>query len=509
MTSNNLNKRQHKKRKPEATTPDRPIKLHILGSAGDVTGSFILFELSFDGKLTRFLLEVGLHQSDPHTNRQRRLPKGIEPSDIAFAIISHAHIDHSGWLPALIKAGFRGPVYTHPATIDLLKILLPDSGRLQEFEADRINRRLRRKASSAGASRPDNLVEPIYNEDDAWDSLQYLKPISYNVETTLADGVSVKFTEASHILGAAVVTLTLGKGAAKRVVCFTGNIGRPNTPILRALEPVHFADYVITESTYGNRLHDKGDRLDVLADIINRAHARASEPHKKYGYGVIVIPAFAVGRVQTVLFELRKLMEAGRIPEMPVFLDSPMAIKATHAHRAHPELFNAETAEVAATRDPFATPRFAELDDKTLSDQLDGKVSEPTIIIGSSGMAAGGRILKRLKTRLPGRQNTVIFVGYQGTGVLGYKLVNQHPSMVRVFGDLVRVGATIEYMPHYSGHADYEEIVGWLSNFRTPPRETFIVHGDPEAMTGLQGHVTKALGWNVTIPGKRQSFELK
>jgi metallo-beta-lactamase family protein len=352
-------------------------------------------------------------------------------------------------------------------------------------------------------------VQPLYTEGDARASLKVFKGFKYDRDYQLADGVSVKFTDACHILGAAVVTLSIGKGAKKRTFCFTGNIGQDGVPILRDLKPVLQADYVMSESTYGNKLHEKRDRLAVLADIINRAHQRANKPHPKYGYGVIVIPAFAIGRVQTVLYDLRKLMEQKRIPEMPVFLDSPMAIKSTEVHRKHKDLYNAEAKKIAdAGRDPFATPRFAECKERSQSELLDQPAKEPIIIIGSSGMASGGRILQHLEKRLPGKQNTVLFVGYQGTGTLGQNLVNQKSAFTRIHGRPVNVNATIEFMSDYSGHADQGQMLAWLKKFQRKPLNTLLVHGEAESLQAYKAEIEKQLGWTVTIPKTRQVFEL-
>ncbi len=511
-------------------------KLHVLGAAGAVTGSLNLFEHFEDGKVTRFLLDVGLHQENESINHQNRLPAGLTAADIDFVIISHAHIDHSGLLPKLVKDGFKGVAYTHHATRDILEFLLPDSGYLQQEQAERENRwakrdwerameqfRQRQGKQSKGRSkshRPQQTktarppvqrakVLPLYTEADARACLSCIKTLDYDKVYRLSDAVTIKFTEACHILGAAVVNLEIGNGSKKRRFCFTGNIGRPNTPILRPLAAVVKADYLMSESTYGNALHENRDRLKVLADIINRAYARAKKADPKYGHGVIVIPAFAVGRVQSVLYDLRTLMSQKRIPEIPVFLDSPMAIKATAVHRKYANLYNEEAAKLtAAGLDPFRTPRYAEIEDWQQSERLDKPSSQPIIIIGSSGMASGGRILKHIEARLPGRNNTILFVGYQGTGTLGQNLVNQKAGAIRIHGRAVEVRASIEFMGDYSGHADYNDILSWLRHFQQKPKNVFLVHGEPESLTGLKGHIEKALSWKVTIPKHREVFIL-
>ncbi|MGD9683042.1 MAG: MBL fold metallo-hydrolase RNA specificity domain-containing protein [Candidatus Obscuribacterales bacterium] len=493
-----------RKTRPERkTSPSQPpkIKIHTLGAAGEVTGSLNLVEVIDGPSVTRFLLDVGMHQENDNINKSHRLPRGITAGDIDFVIISHAHIDHSGYLPKLIKDGFRGFAYTHAATRDLLRFLLPDSGRLQELAADREN------AALKGGGR---RVKPLYTAAEARSSLSRIKVWSYGRNYQMRGGITVKLTEACHILGAAVVTVTIGSGKAKKTICFTGNVGRADMPIIGNLQPVRQADLIISESTYGNKLHQKRDRLEHLAALINRAYRRAKNRHREYGYGVITIPAFAVGRVQTVLYDLRELMAAGRIPEIPVFVDSPMAIEATKVHRKHKNLYNHRGRTlVDAGIDPFATPRYKECRRWSDSRALDKPAREPVIVIGSSGMAAGGRILAHLEKRLPGSNNSVIFVGYQGTGVLGHTLVNEKPSSVLIHGKPVEVRATVEYMSDYSGHADYSEIIAWLKQFAKRPERLLLVHGDPDALSQFRQHIKTALpGWKVNIPHSRQSFEL-
>jgi len=501
-----------KREKPKLLTdPQSRVKVHYLGSAGDVTGSLILFEVFFEDRTVRFLLEVGLHQDDDNLNRCHRLPKGLKAKDINFAIISHAHIDHSGYLPKLIADGFTGPVYTHAATKDLLRFLLPDSGNLQERAAERENERngYKNGATPRGAKLPPR-VTALYSAAEARRALECIKTLQYDRLYKLTEGVSVKFTDAAHILGAAVVTLVIGSGKSKKTICFTGNVGRNGMPFLKDLTPVLEADIVITESTYGNKLHNNRNRLDVLAGIVNDAHKRARRRDPKEGCGVIVIPAFAVGRVQTVLYDLRELMAQGKIPNIPVFLDSPMAVEATKVHRKHTDLYN-DAARKLVERgiDPFKTPRYMECKGWAQSRALDKPCQEPVIIIGSSGMAAGGRILAHIEKRLHRAENTVVFVGYQGTGALGYTLVNEKPREVTIHDKVIPVNAKVEYMSDYSGHADYAEIIAWLKNFKRKPKKVFLVHGDEDALTAFKGHIEEALpGWNVIVPKSRNCFEV-
>jgi metallo-beta-lactamase family protein len=297
-------------------------------------------------------------------------------------------------------------------------------------------------------------------------------------------------------------------------------------PLLQSVAAVKSADYVMSESTYGNRVHAKRDRLELLAEIINRAYERAKQPSAKHGYGVILIPAFAVGRGQVLLSDIRKMQESGMIPRLKVFVDSPMMIRSTEVHRKHKGLLDAETQALFADGvDPFRTAKQVETMDRAASQALDEPQNEPVIIIGSSGMAAGGRIVNHLKARLPGRQNTVVFVGYQGTGTLGNQLIGkdarrningttiesatQNVRTVRIYGEPVKVYATIEFMSDYSAHGDVNDILGWMSKFERKPKQVFLVHGDDEALAALKETIEKRLRWSVTVPRARDVFTLE
>ncbi len=497
------------------------IRLHVLGAAGDVTGSLNLFEYQEAGRIVRFIVDAGIDQADEEVNHQNRFPPGVTPADVDFIIVSHAHIDHSGFMPAMVKAGFKGPVYATAATSDIMEFLLADSGYLQEDRARRANRQSIRLARSRFSGRKTKFknwadqhfvpVAPLYTEKQARASMKLVRTLKMDRPYQLVDGVSVRFTEACHILGAAVVTIDIGKGAGKRTFCFSGNIGRPNTPILRDLAPVAECDVLMCESTYGNKLHTNRDRLAVLAAIVNNAYKKAianKGAKNGRGCGVMIIPAFAVGRVQSILYDLRQLMADKRIPVIPVFVDSPMANRATAVHRKHRGLYNQEALNLVSRGiDPFATPRYKECQNETESAALDKPQAEPIIIVASSGMAAGGRILQHLQARLPYQENSVLFVGYQGTGTLGKELVSKN-RLVHIHRDPVRVRASIEYMSDYSGHADYNEILNWLRQFKKKPTVTYLVHGEPESLDALKRHIGKELGWKVIVPQRRQSFTL-
>lgn len=526
---------QQRKRLIKAGKP--VIKLHFLGAAGHVTGSMNLIEYWQGEKVTRFLLDAGLNLENKRLDFSNRFPKGLTAKDIDFIVLSHAHIDHSGYIPKLVEDGFRGRVFCTPSTVDLTKILLPDSGYLQEEAVKRSNR-FAAKAASKSASKPGSKTgtkvgvkngvgkegetpvsrQPLYTERQAINSLKYLSALSYYDTHELAEGVKIRFTEAGHILGSAVTTVEIGVGSHKKTLCFTGNIGRRDAPLLRRLEAVEGADYLITESTYGNKLHTKRNRLEELARILNAAHERAKTTERRKGKGVILIPAFAIGRAQAVLNDLRKLIELGMIPDLKVFLDGRMSISATHVHRQYDQDLDDETKAVFDSgNDPFRTRRFELCKVWQQSEALQAPQSEPVIIVGSSGMANGGRIVGHLQSRLGGSNNTVVFIGYQGTGTLGNSLVRfadnppasiakcvaPCPQTVSVQGKQIRVRAKVEFMSDYSAHADYSDILWWLRQFKRRPTKTFLVHGDEDALSGLAERIHTSLNWNVEIPKAR------
>jgi len=578
----NMNKRQQK---DLSRTGRSVLRLHVLGAAHAVTGSMYLFEYHEKDKVTRFITDLGLTVENQQADFQKRLPSGINASDIDFAIISHAHVDHSAYLPKLIKDGFKGSVYVTPATRDLMGVILPDSGYLQEEEAKRKNARFlsdNEKKANAPADSTSPAAQalkvsskgknakgknpraasksavkaatkdasgkaaaprfaPLYTQEEAQASLKVLRTVGYDQRYAVTDAIAFTFTDAGHILGAAVVNLEIGSGSQKRTFCFSGNIGRPDMPLLCDLQPVAAADYVMVEATYGNRLHQKRDRLDVLEAKLLAAHARAKSSGKAVkakksaapgantgqGSGVILIPAFAVGRAQALLNDIRILMEAGRVPVMPVYVDGRMTQAATEVHRKHLGILNEETRGLfEAGIDPYTTPRHAVVEDWKASEALHREHTEPCIIVSSSGMASGGRIVNHLNYWLSDSKCTVMFVGYQGTGTLGQAIVRTSagerpdsvaaanvnfdtPKTVRIAGKPVRLNATVDFLPDYSAHADYGDTVSWLGKFKRRPKMTFIVHGDEEALAGLKGHIENTLDWKgVTIPTNRQVFDL-
>lgn len=442
--------------------------LTFLGAAGTVTGAKFLLE----AEGAAVLLECGLFQG-PRELRARNWntpPLGTRPLDAV--VISHAHIDHSGYLPRLARDGFAGPVYCSPGTAELLRIMLPDAAHLQEEEAEYRNR--------TGATRHQPAL-PLFTEEDAAAALKLLRPVAFGTPFAPARGVQAQLSPSGHILGASIVTVA----ASERRLVYSGDLGRYGVPIMRDPEPVAAADTLLVESTYGNRTHPADDGTAVVVQAVRRAVEQR---------GVLVVPAFAVGRTQGLLYMLRELEEARRIPAVPVYLDSPMAIAATVVYALHPDEHDEAMAQVAAAgRRPFVPQRFHLSTSGEDSRRLNG-LEGPAVIIAGSGMATGGRVLHHLRLRLGDPRTTVLFVGYQARGTRGRELRDGARS-VHILGEDVAVRATVMATDALSAHADQNEVLKWLRGFRQAPASTFAVHGEPEAAAALRDAIAAELGW--------------
>jgi len=446
--------------------------LTFLGAAGTVTGAKFLLETGGP----RLLLECGMFQGLRELRARNWQPPPVEPRALDAVLLSHAHIDHSGYLPRLARDGFAGPIYCSPGTADLLRIMLPDAARLQEEEAEYRNR--------TGATRHAPAL-PLFGADDAERALGLVRPVAFGQRFAPARGVDAAFRSAGHILGASIVEVA----AAGRRLVYSGDLGRYGAPVMRDPEPVEGAGTLLVESTYGDRLHPADDGTPVIERAVARAAARR---------GFLLIPAFAVGRTQEILYLLRSLEEAGRIPRVAVYLDSPMGIEATVAYARHPEEHDTAAREVAAGGGrPFVPARFhlsrTTEDSKRLND-LEG----PAIVVAGSGMATGGRILHHFRRRLPDERTTVLFVGYQAAGTRG-RLLREGADRVRIFGEDIPVRAAILTTDALSAHADRDEILRWLRGFRRPPATTYVVHGEPEAARALRDTVERELGWRCHV----------
>ncbi|MFP5344581.1 MAG: MBL fold metallo-hydrolase RNA specificity domain-containing protein [Gammaproteobacteria bacterium] len=447
----------------------------FLGATGTVTGSKYLLGA---GK-SRILVDCGLFQGYKHLRLRNRAPFSADPKEIDAVVLTHAHIDHSGYLPLLVKNGFSGKIYCSAATRDLCAILLPDSGHLQEEEA--------RYANKRGSSKHRPAL-PLYTLDDAQRALQQFTPVAFNKDVDLG-GVSARLIPNGHMLGSGCALLKDHHTS----LLFPGDLGRPNDLILHEPAAVQRADYLVMESTYGNRRHHPSDPQIALAEIIHRTIAR---------HGVMVIPSFAVGRAQTLLYYIHLLKATQAIPDIPVFLDSPMAADATrifHEHRALHRLTDAQCDAMCRAAHIVNSPE----ESKAL-DRRHG----PMIIISASGMATGGRVLHHLKTFAPDARNTILFAGFQAGGTRGAAMLNGAES-IKIFGEYVPVRAEVVALDNLSAHADYGEILDWLEHFERAPRTTFITHGEPAAADALRHHIEERFGWRVCVPDYLEKVKLE
>ena len=461
----------------------QPLSIQFLGAAGTVTGSKHL--VHFGDK--QVLLDCGLFQG----LKELRLRNWREPpfavGDLDAVVLSHAHIDHCGYLPLLAKRGYRGPVYCTPGTADLLHVLLMDAAHLQEEEAEVANR--------YGYSKHKPAL-PLYTTKDAEAVLTLVQPRPYDKEFQVSQDIRTILRRTAHILGSASIELQLGSKPLRLI--FTGDLGRWHRPILRDPELVTAGDILLTEATYGNRSHPP-DPTGTLARIVRESAERG---------GALVVPAFAVGRTQELLWMLRQLEDAKRVPILPVYVDSPMAINVTEIYMRHPEDHNLDmTALMDAKRCPLCSNSFHIARTRDESKAINA-LKRPLIIISANGMATGGRVLHHLKLRLPDPRTTVLLPGFQSEGTRGRALEQGSPS-VRIHGQDIPVKAKVEKMDGLSAHADREELLRWFSGFRTPPPETFIVHGELDAAQSLAETLKSRFGWTTHVAEdlETRSFE--
>ena len=433
------------------------MKLTFLGAAGEVTGSCYLV----DTGEVKFLLECGLFQGGRAAGRRNRR-FAFDPREIAFVLLSHAHIDHSGLLPRLVAGGFRGPVYATPATCDLLGIMLPDSGHLQEREAEREDQ------------------PPLYTESDARKSLRRLQPVEYGTELKPHPSVRCGFRDAGHILGSAILEIWIG---GTKIV-FSGDLGQPGRPIVQDPTPIESADVLLVESTYGDRNHKSlVQTLDEFAYALNDTLSSRK--------GNVVIPSFAVGRTQDILYYIAQLQREGRVPPMKVYVDSPMALAATRITLKHVKL-----------PDPGGV-QFAESVEESMRIN---SIRAGAVIISASGMCDGGRIKHHLRYNLPRPECAIVFAGFQAQGTLGRRIVDGART-VRIFGEPYPVRAKVFTIGGLSSHAGQTALLGWLGYFKRPPRQTWVVHGEPLAAGALRDAI-RGKGWNAQVPSLAQTIEI-
>ena len=472
-----MNRNQQRGVLPEAVDKKSGpgIRITFLGAAGTVTGSKYLVETA-DRKI---LIDCGLFQGLKQLRLRNWEPLPVEPSRIDAVVLTHAHLDHSGYLPLLIRNGFKGPVYCTSATRDLCRILLPDSGYLQEKDAEFANRH--------GFSKHHPAL-PLYTRADAIASLRSLTPCEFGSDRSVLDCMQLRFRPAGHILGAAIVELRVGG----RSIVFSGDLGRPNSATMVDPQPVHHADYLIVESTYGNRQHDRVDPETLLADLVTKTARRG---------GTVVIPTFAVGRVQTILYHLHRLKSAKRIPDLRIYLDSPMAQDASDIFCAH---LGEHRLDPDTCRAVCRTAHYVTSVEESKALDLD---ATPKIILAASGMATGGRVLHHLKMLAPDRKNTILFTGFQAAGTRGAAMV-AGTDAIKIHGAYVPVRAEVGTLEALSAHADRDEIVAWLRHFKSPPLLTFVTHGEPSGSDALKHTIETELGWPCRVPTQLERVDL-
>ncbi|MFN3231354.1 MAG: MBL fold metallo-hydrolase RNA specificity domain-containing protein [Alphaproteobacteria bacterium] len=451
------------------------LSLTFLGAVGTVTGSKYLVEAG----RRKFLVDCGLFQGFKQLRLRNWAPLPVDPATIDAVILTHAHIDHSGYIPLLVRNGFSGPVLCTDATRDLCAVLLPDSGFLQEKDAEYANRHGFSKHTPA---------KPLYTQVDAEKCLESFHPCSFQEDQHLPGGARLRFQHAGHIPGAAIVEFEY-KG---QKVVFSGDLGRPSSATMVDPQPIRSADYLIMESTYGDRVHEVLDPEDALADVIVRTAGRG---------GTVLIPSFAVGRAQTLMFHLYRLKLAGRIPDLPVFLDSPMAVKASDIFVKHHKDLRLTDAQARA-----ACKVADYVKDVDGSKALDTDPM-PKVIISASGMATGGRVLHHLKAFAADARNTVLFVGFQAGGTRGEAMVNGAES-VKIHGRYIPVRAEVQNLQMLSAHADQTELLTWLGHFDRPPGTTYVTHGEPAASDTLRHCIEEQLGWDCIVPEYRDRYDL-
>jgi metallo-beta-lactamase family protein len=482
------------------------MKLTFWGAAREVTGS--MHQLTVNERC--YLLDCGEYQGHrtEAADRNRNFP--FPCSEVSAVMLSHAHIDHSGNLPLLVKNGFRGPIYTSAATADLCRPMLEDAASLQEHDAAFLNKRnLRRRSLNLPLAGPGvaameprgagGLIEPLYTAEDAEATFPLFHPVAMHTPTTVGPGIVYQSFEAGHIFGSTTMRLELESGGHKIRLGFTGDLGRPGLPIIRDPEPLPPVDYLIMESTYGDRLHEPIQSVAAtLAEIVKRTYARG---------GKLIVPAFAVGRTQQLVLILHQLIEANAIPRFPIFVDSPLAVNVTEVFRQHPELYDQEAGVFTANHgDPFGFQLLTYVRDVNQSKALND-LHGPFMVISASGMCEGGRVLHHLRNNIGDPRNTILLTGYQAENTLGRK-IEERRKEVPIFGDLMRLRAEVEKLDALSGHADREEMLAWMKPLVNGLKKVFLVHGEPQQQAAFITAIRERYGLEAVAPERGQNFDL-
>ena len=474
------------------------MKITFLGATRTVTGSNFLVE----GGGKKFLVDCGMWQGKAEQEMENSQEFEFNPSEIDFMLLTHAHIDHSGRIPKLYNEGFRNKVYAHKATCDLCTLMLPDSGHIQETEAEWKNKKRKRKGEEP--------IEPIYTAEDAVRCLEIFEPVQYDQIIEITPEIHVRFNDAGHMLGSSIIEVWVKEGDKETKTVFTGDIGNNDIPLLSPPTMIEDTDFLVMESTYGSRLHMRNDeKAEIFLDVVSETLDNG---------GTVVIPSFAVGRTQEILYEINKLKDEygddeefrrkyKTIMKAPVYVDSPLAISATEVFRENTEIFDEETKEEIMRGDnPLEFPglKFTRTADES---KVLNEDQTPSIIISASGMCEVGRIKHHLKHNLWNPKSTILFVGYQAPGTLGYSIVNGAKT-VKIFGEEIAVNARIEYIEGYSGHADQELLMNCIYSYIKKPKHIFLVHGEPESQDVLADKIEEETKIGVTIPEFGETYEL-
>jgi metallo-beta-lactamase family protein len=454
------------------------MRLSFLGAAREVTGSCFLVETAG----TRFLIDCGMVQGGKNAPARNHEPFSFDPASIDFVLLTHAHIDHSGLLPKLTRAGFKGPIYATAATVDLLGVMLPDSAHIQESDARRDAKRSRKK----------NPLPPLYSRQDAQDCLKQTQSVDYDRGFAPLTGVCCRFRDAGHILGSAILEIWVSEGSRTTKLVFSGDLGQPGRPILRDPTAIEEADILVIESTYGNRLHqDLAATKDEMIAIVEQTLFERG--------GNVIMPAFAVGRTQQVIYYLHELVREGRLRHPKIFIDSPMATEVTRITREHLALFDEQARELADWHAGGENLPYLHFTASVEESKALNRIRSGAIIISASGMCDAGRIRHHLRQNLPRRECSILMPGFQAQGTLGRRLVDG-AKQVRMFGEEIPVRAAIHSVNGLSAHADQKALLAWAGAFIKPPAQTFVVHGEASAAQTLADALSQMPGWRVKVP---------
>lgn len=456
-----------------------------------------MHQLTLQGR--DYLLDCGMYQGPRQAAKERNSHFPFAAGSIAAVMLSHAHIDHSGNLPMLHKQGYNGPIFATPATADLCHAMLLDSAHIQESDAAFLNKRLQRRRSIAPERNGEQEVEPLYTEEDARGTLSLFRPVPLHTPTEIGPGLRYETYDAGHMLGSSSLFLTLQEAGRTVRLVFSGDVGRPGLPLIPDPERLPAADYLIIESTYGDRVHrDQGPVTGRLAELVNRTAAQE---------GKIVVPAFAVGRTQQLVVLLHELMDSGQIPKLKIFVDSPLAVEATDAFVRHPEALDEGVAEFAKRGEqPFRFPEVQYLRSVDQSKALNS-LEGPYIVISASGMCESGRILHHLRHAIGDRRNLILLTGYQAERTLGRRLLDGEKD-VRIFGDWMQVDAQVDKIDELSGHADQQELLRWMEPIVAKVKAVFLVHGEGSAQNTMAAQIRDRYGCNVVVPAWGDHVEL-